>query len=174
MFTADVFTLWCICMRMFWLWLVLMLYWIVFVSNSCWHWLLVLPHDAAIRDAGMLLCYSEIWMWEHGELSFIFLYYLFKQHKSDSSSSLNRNVRSNTWNTCLTIDIQTILKWCNHLCFLRILICSYWTSCQWFTVHVSLSTVCKWLSILDLLLSILVLFSIWNQWICYWPYDSWI
>lgn len=39
----------------------LMSHWIVCAPSSCWHWLMVLPHDTALRDAGELQYNVKVW-----------------------------------------------------------------------------------------------------------------
>lgn len=44
---------------------------------------------------------------------------------------------------CMLNECGTVLQQCINYLLSPYCICSYWTSCRWFTVHASSSTVCK-------------------------------
>lgn len=99
--------------------------WTCCVLTSCRRGFLVLPHDSAVWDAGE----QNVNTWNE----LLFLLKLLQQiFKKDYIRHLAHSHNN-------------ILQLPTHMCFLSV--CSYWMSCQWFTAHASLSTVCKWISL---------------------------
>lgn len=103
------------------------------LSSSCRCWFLVLPYDFAVWDAGGYVAKVK----EYACIRLIVDIVLQTFAALYNAKSCGKSA---------------VLPWCIDVCFLCSVVCSYWTSCQWFTVHASSYTVCKQFNLLDLLL----------------------